>query len=61
MESTIKHIIIDAEIPKGVTIGDFSRKYPEISFNVTNGHWISEDERFLYIISKDWKNEFFCF
>lgn len=61
MESTIKHIIIDAEIPKGITIGDLSRKYPEISFNVTNGHWISEDERFLYITSKDWKNEYFEF
>ncbi|MCK4937550.1 MAG: helix-turn-helix domain-containing protein [Methanosarcinales archaeon] len=61
MESTIKHIIINAEIPKGVTIGDLSRKYPETSFNITNGHWISEDERILYITAKNWKPEFFLF
>jgi predicted DNA binding protein len=61
MESKIKHITINAEIPSGVTIGDISRKYPEISFNITNGHWISEDERILYITCKEWKKKYFLF
>jgi predicted DNA binding protein len=61
LESTIKHITINAEIPKGVTIGDLSRKYPEISFNITNGHWISADERILYITCKDWREDYFTF
>ena len=61
MESGIKHITINAEIPKKVTIGDLSRKYPEVSFNITNGHWISKDERILYITCKDWKKEYFHF
>ena len=61
MNSTIKHITINAEIPKDVTIGDLSRKYPKISFNITNGHWISEDERILYITCKEWKKEYFNF
>lgn len=61
MESTIRHITISAQIPKGVTIGDLSRKYPEVSFNITNGHWISADERILYITCKDWKKEYFIF
>ncbi len=61
MESTIKHIIINAEIPRGVPIGDLSRRYPEISFSITNGHWISENERILYVTCKDWKKEYFTF
>lgn len=61
MESTIKHITINAEIPKGVTIGDLSRNYPEISFNIINGHWISSDERILYITCKEWKDEYFSY
>ena len=61
MESLIKHVIINAEIPKGVPIGDLSRKYPEVSFRITNGHWISENERILYITSKDWKHEYYTF
>ncbi len=58
MRSMIKHITIKAEIPEGMAIGDLSRKYPEVSFNITNGHWISEDERILYITSKEWKKEY---
>jgi len=61
MEPTIKHITINAEIPKNVTIGDISRKYPETTFNITNGHWISEDERILYITCKEWKKEYYNF
>ena len=61
MEPTIKHVTIDAEIPKGVAIGDLSRNYPESSFKITNGHWISEDERILYITCKEWKEEYLSF
>jgi len=61
MSSPIKHITIKARIPTGVSIGDLSRSYPDIQFNITNGHWISEDERILYITCKDWKNEYFRF
>ena len=61
MKSTIKHITINAEIPKDVTIGDISRKYLETTFNITNGHWISEDERILYITCKEWKREYYDF
>ena len=55
--TTIKHITINAELPRGVPIADLSKKYPEISFSITNGHWISENERILYITCKDWKKE----
>ena len=58
MVQTIKHITISAEIPKGVPIGDLSRAYPEVTFNLTNGHWITEDERILYITAKEWKKEY---
>ena len=61
MESIIKHITISAEIPKNVTIGDISRKYPDITFNITNGHWVSKDERILYITCKEWKKEYYSF
>ena len=61
MSLTIKHIIINAEIPKHTAIGELSRKYPDASFNITNGHWISKDERILYITCKDWKKEYFSF
>ncbi len=61
MEQTIKHITINAEIPIGVPIGDLSRKYPENSFNLTNGHWISKDERIIYITAKEWKKEYYAF
>jgi len=59
MSSTIKHITINAEIPKEVAVGDLSRRYPEILFSITNGHWISKDERVLYITCKEWKKEYF--
>jgi len=58
---TLKHVIIEAEIPAGVAIGDLSRSYPDTLFNITNGHWISKDERILYITSKEWKKHFFDF
>ncbi len=61
MNSIIKHITINAEIPKDVAIGDLSKKYPKILFSITNGHWISEDERILYITCKEWKKEYFDF
>ncbi len=61
MNSTIKHITITADIPLGVAIGDLSRKYPSVEFNITNGHWISRDERILFITCSDWKKEFFTF
>jgi predicted DNA binding protein len=61
MNSIIKHIIITAELPVGVTIGDLSRKYPEVSFNITNGHWISEDERIIYLTTKEWEKKYFTF
>lgn len=61
MDSLIKHITISVKIPTRVTIGDLSRKYPEISFNIINGHWISSDERILYITCKDWKDEYFSY
>ncbi|MBT6040987.1 hypothetical protein HOH15_03570, partial [Candidatus Woesearchaeota archaeon] len=61
MNSTIKHITINAEIPNGVTIGDLSRKYPKITFNITNGHWISKNERILYITCTEWKKDYFLF
>jgi hypothetical protein len=57
METKIKHMTIEAELPTGMPIGDLSRKYPETTFNITNGHWIKKDERILYITSKDWKEE----
>lgn len=55
----IKHITIEAKIPEGIPIGDLSRKYPETTLYVTNGHWIKENERILYITSKEWSEEFF--
>ncbi|NOZ80714.1 MAG: hypothetical protein GXP63_03490 [DPANN group archaeon] len=61
MNLTIKHITINVEIPEGVAIGDLSRRYPRIFFSITNGHWISEDERILYITCKEWKEEYFNF
>ncbi|MCF7860908.1 helix-turn-helix domain-containing protein [Candidatus Woesearchaeota archaeon] len=61
MNTKIKHIVIEAELPKGVPIADLSRKYPETSFNITNGHWMKKDERIIYITSKEWKEEFFLF
>ena len=61
MSLTIKHITISAKIPKYTAIGELSRKYPKILFNITNGHWISKDERILYITCKDWKKEYFLF
>lgn len=61
MESPIKHITISVQIPEGVTIGDLSRMYSEVSFNIINGHWISSDERILYIACKDWKDEYFSY
>lgn len=59
MIAKIKHMIIEAELPTGMPIGDLSRKYPETTFNITNGHWIEKDERILYITSKDWKEEYY--
>lgn len=57
----LKHITINANIPEGITIGDVSRKYPKVFFSITNGHWLSKDERILYITSKEWKKEYFDF
>ncbi|HIH24065.1 TPA: hypothetical protein HA251_03465 [Candidatus Woesearchaeota archaeon] len=57
--SAIKHITVNVEIPPGVAIGDLSRKYPAIPFNIINGHWISSDERVLYITCKDWTKAYF--
>jgi len=59
MIAKIKHMTIEAELPIGMPIGDLSRKYPETTFNITNGHWIKKDERILYITSKDWKEEYY--
>ncbi len=61
MKSVIKHITISAKIPEGVAIGDLSRSYPEVAFNITNGHWLSEDERILYITAKNWKKDYYRF
>ncbi len=59
MRSTIKHLIIEVKIPVGEPLGDLSRKYQEVSFNITSGHWIQEDERILYITtSKEWQEGF---
>ncbi len=61
MKQAIKHITIDAKIPEGVAIGDLSRKYPDILFSITNGHWVSADQRILYITSRKWDDEYYSF
>jgi len=61
MKEQIKLITADIELPEGISFGDLSRKYPKIYFNMTNCHWISEDERILYITAKEWKKEYFTF
>ena len=61
MIAKIKHMIIEVDMPVGVPIGDLSRKFPENQFNLTNGHWIKEDERIIYITSKEWKEEYYDF
>lgn len=59
INTKIKHITIDAELPPEMAISDLSKKYSEITFNITNGHWIKNDERVLYITSKEWKDEYY--
>lgn len=54
----LKNITINAEIPVGVPIGDLSRAYQDITFNLTNGHWIALNERVLYITCKEWKKDY---
>ena len=54
----LKNITINAEIPVGVPIGDLSRAYSDITFNLTNGHWITLNERILYITCKEWKKDY---
>ncbi len=61
MGLTIKHVTIETILPNGMAIGDLSKKYPEVVFSITNGHWISKDERILYITCTDWKNEYIEF
>jgi len=49
MTEFIKKISIEAELPNGLCISDLSKKYKDITFKITNGHWISNDERIIYI------------
>lgn len=61
MTPKTKHITLRADIPQGVPIGDLSREFPDITFNITNGHWIKKDERILYITSNEWTDEHYNF
>lgn len=60
MITKIKHMTIEVELPIEMPISDLSTKYPDITFNITNGQWIKKDERILYITSKEWKEEYYA-